>query len=78
MTEASTQHPEAVLVLAGELMSEVAEASLAGSKAVALAALKLEMEGLASLFGGYAGIKSGAGQREEEADTEASFDNMPV
>lgn len=62
------------LVAAADLMGEMAEAT----QAVALAALKLEMEGLAVLFGGTEETLSDAAQAKVDAETEAGFDNMPV
>lgn len=70
-TEPRTETP--ALVAAADLMGEVAEVA----QAAALAALKLEMEGLSVLFGGE-GEKTEAELRAEEAETEAGFDNMPV
>jgi hypothetical protein len=66
------------LVQAAELMGEMADAT----QLAAIAALKLEMEGLAVLFGGEAGPQTGALSEDEvraqDAATEAEFDNMPV
>ena len=61
------------LVAAADLMGEVAEVA----QAAALAALKLEMEGLSVLFGGDA-PRTEDELRAEEAETEAGFDNMPL
>lgn len=61
------------LVAAADLMGEVVEVT----QAAALAALKLEMEGLSVLFGGET-PKTEDELRAEEAETEAGFDNLPV
>ncbi len=44
----------------------------------ALRMLKAEMEGLNQIFGGEGWVPSGEEGKAAEAETEDSFDNMPV
>lgn len=62
------------LVQAAERFGEMADAT----QAATLAALRLEMQGLAVLFGGEAGPLTEAEARAQDAAIEADFDNMPV
>lgn len=59
------------------LMADWTDAVVAAETS-ALSLLKVEMEGLAVLFGGEAAPKSEAALRAEDEAEEASFDNMPV
>lgn len=55
---------------AGDLLVDMSEVAL-------LSALKVQMEGLAALFGGAPKEKAPADMAQEDA-TEEAFDNLPV
>ena len=56
-------------ITAADLLVELSDAAI-------LATLKLQMEGLAALFGTTSPPQAELDQRD--ADTEAAFDNLPV
>jgi hypothetical protein len=56
---------------ASDLMVDLSESAL-------LAALKVQLEGLALLFGGAPPKKGPSDLAQYDADTEAAFDNLPV
>lgn len=74
MTPSHLPHAATPFVAMAEIMGGLTEAS----QAAALAALKVEMEGLAILFGGTQEPRTEAELRADAAETENGFDNLPV
>ena len=74
MTASHRPHTTTPLVAMAEIMGGFTEVS----QAAALAALKVEMEGLAILFGGTREPRTEAELRADAAETEDGFDNLPI